>query len=646
MSENPFAAHAAARAKAEQLAQLDEADLEAVVAADDAAQEAAEVAARAEEQERQVQVAVEEYLLLAPEIDKARPLPAQTTTAEPKLTGAAWVADRVNKVLVPRDGTGITVDVRVHGRGVLATLTFPPHVGEAERLRVGKLAAARLEAQGNLGRFTVQHGADAGTVLLYRAEVEGPDAWHSHGRRAGAFVDSRDAQRTVFDEAGLVQKNPATGNPQRPLVHEFGEDERGGTAELRLPPGMTLDTVRKALPGLRQALRAPDLEVTSRGVWPVLHLNTKCVAHDFPKTNPMSPSLFARPRTMPERHVSAESFVLPLGVRADGSPILVDQAEVPHMAVFGGTGSGKTVLLTSLIDGAIVQGAEVILIDGKAGKDLRRLAFSGRNGIVAYAAGSEAVLHRAVKYAADEFARRKVMQERLQRQGEEYRPPVLLVVFDEYGSWIHDLVSAKGERAAAALETITRMEFLAAQARELKIFLLLSGQHSYVSAMTGTLRDNIKTLVVVGPPSKQHLEALFEGPKREEAKQLGAQISPRDKGRGIVADSSGDGVVKISMFQGFFNPPGPAADAMTAAVAAAPRLRRFAFRFPIGTEVGADGTWQSWTPVSEPSSDTLPVILLDGSDRLPLPGAAMFDPTSREYNPGTKPLSAVHAAAN
>ncbi len=561
----------------------------------------------------------------------------------PRLSGAAWVADRLHEAIEPVAPAGTRITTGVVGETVAATVQ-PPAGMKGKPIASAMLAA--IDSAGNLGGFTVVRAG--GNAFTLRRDGVGVtvDAWASHGGKAGRFYSDPASRAAVWDAAGLSVPGSVKDKKRRPKCIEFSEDGRGGTVELELPDGLTVENVKRARASLRQSLNAPDLEVGERGVHPLLSLNTKSLAADFPTVNPMRPSLFVRPRTLADRHVSAESFVLPLGVRADGSPILIDQTQVPNVAVFGGTGSGKTVLLTSMIDAALIQGAEVILADGKAGKDLRRLAFSGRNGIVAYAAGSEAALHRVVAYCADEFARRKALQERLQREGVEYRPTTLLLVFDEWGSWIHDLVSAKGEKAEAAAETVARMEYLAAQSRELKIHILLSGQHSYVSAVSGTLRENIKTLVVIGPPSKQHLESLFEGPKREQAKQLGAQVSPRTKGRGILADSSGDGDVKVSMFQGFFNAPGPAADAMTAAIEAAPRLRRFAFRFPRGDEPGADGSWQSWTPVTDPSSDSLPVVLLDDRDGRPLRDAAIFDPTSRSYAPGSKPLSATHLNAN
>lgn len=588
---------------------------------------------------------VREYMERLPAITAAQPIPAQALEVSDQVTGAEWAVRGALQCLTPTPA-GYTVDAAAtpDGDRVTVTVTVP---GGVDRERVGAKLAARLRDRGNLGGFYHRVAADGNTLFLVRRGIGGPSAaWRSHGAKAAAFYADRYAQRKVFELCKLLQRRKSDPTRKRfPRVYAWGEDARGGTAELRLPPGMLLGQVVAAEPALRQALNSPELRVVGRGVYPVLHLNTKHVSAEFPKVNPLRPTLFVRPRTQAERHVAAKDFVIPLGVREDGSPILIRQGVTPHMGIFGGTGSGKTTLMTSIIDAACVQGAEVTLADGRAGKDLRRIAYEGRPGVVSYSAGSTASLYRAVLYVQDEYRRRQALQERLQRDGVDYEPTPLLFVFDEWGSFIHTLLKGTKEQREAAQATVARMEQLAAESRELRISLVLAGQHSYVSAMTGTLRANIKTLVVIGPPNEQHLDALFEGPKRAQARELGAQISATQKGRGIVADTlgEGEGDLRISMFQGFYNAAGgEPASAFGAALAETPRLRRFAWQFPSPDAEGGDGSWQDWTPVSEPSSDSLPVVYLDGPDGRPDPGVAVYDPTSREYSPGVRPLRAEH----
>lgn len=607
----------------------------------EAEQEHAAQKAAAEAQEKALTAEVDRYLAMLPAIETARPLPAQTGGQEsetPRLSGAAWVADRLRKTLEPMAPAGTQITTGVVGETVAATVQ-PPAGMKGKPIASAMLAA--IEAAGNLGSFEVKRAGGSAFTLRRDGVGVTVDAWASHGQKAGRFYSDPESRAAVWDAAGLSVPGSVKGKKRRPKIHEFSEDQRGGTVELELPGGLTIANVERARAALRQSLNAPALEVSEHGVHPVLHLNTKSVGADFPKVNVMSPALFVRPRTEAERHAAGSSFVLPLGVRGDGSPILVPQAATPHMAVFGGTGSGKTTLITSLLDAACLQGASVLLADGRAGSDMRRIALSGRNGIIGYCAGSQATLHRAVQFAHDEYRRRQALQDLIQRAGHEYRPTPLVLFFDEWGSWLHTLGGGTKEQKAAAEVTRTRMEQLAAEARELKVFVVLAGQHAYVSALPGTLRGNLKTQVVVGRPDDDHLSALFAD-QRAAAKKVRDGINPNIKGRSLVADVGEEGDMTISMFQGFFNPPGPAADAMAAAVAAAPRPRRIAWRFPLPGEEGGDGSWQDWTPVSEPSSDSLPAVLLDLPDGTPDPAAAVFDPTSKRYSPGRKPLSNVH----
>lgn len=612
-----------------------------------AAEQQRTAAAQAEAQERALSVEVDRYIELLPGIESARPLPPLLDQPEVEsLTGAAWILDRLRAVITPLAPAGTTISGGVVGETVAATVQ-PPAGMKGQSLSKAMLAA--IEQQGNLGSFSAVRAG--GNVFTLRRDDVGVtvDAWASHGQKAGRFHEDPESRATVWDAAGLSVPGSVKGRCRRPKCAEFGEDSRGGTVELRLPDGLTIAHVQRARAALRQSLNAPDLEVNQRGVHPVLHLNTKSITAEFPKVNPLRPMMLVRPRTEAERHAASSDLVLPLGVRADGSPILIRPAVTPHMGIFGGTGSGKTTLMTSLIDAACVQGAEVLLADGRAGRDLRRIALARPRGVVGYCAGSQATLHRAVAYVHDLYVMRQALQDRLQREGIEYKPKPFVFVFDEWGSFIHTLSKGTKEQKAAAEATVARMEQLAAESRELRVTLVLAGQHSYVSAMTGTLRENIRTLVVIGPPSEQHLAALFEGPKRDQARDLGAQISSTAKGRGIVADTvgeDGEGELRISMFQGFYNPPGADADAMAAAVAKSPISRRIGWKFPRGDEPGGDGSWMGFTPVSDPSSDDLPVLFLDDETGKPIPDAAVFDPTSKKYSPGARPLRAAAIPVN
>ncbi|ULP48058.1 hypothetical protein [Mycolicibacter virginiensis] len=591
---------------------------------------------------------------LLPAIEAAEPLRGTVETAKP-LTGVdyaldAWtrlISDRATSVEWGLNSAG--TDFRSRAVAVGGTVILEVECGNpAARELLAERLIEMAERRGNLGRYSYTPGSALGRFNLIREGVEDPTFGWCEQSKTYAFYRGGDYRRSIWDLAGLAQK--ADRGLQYPQP-EFGSDDRGGIATLTLPPGMLPKQVQAAESALRQALAMPELAVTVDGIHPVIRLNQRPIVREFPKQNPLKAQWFTRPRTQAERHAAAADFVLPLGVREDGSPILINQDRTCHVGMFAESGAGKTVLLTSMVRAAVLQGAEVILLDAKSGKDLRKLALERLPGVVHYSAargGNDAVLHRAVRYARDELERRQALSARLIQQGVEYRPTPLLIAFDEFPAWINDKTKSKvKEIRDGALETLANMSYIASQAREFRIFLLVAGQFAYRSAWDGELQANTSTLVLLGQPTEINRQNLFPpGATQQRIKELGDLISPKMKGRGIIADIRDDGPPQIAMFQGFFNPPGRDADAFDAAVRQAPRLRRFAWRFPLPGEKGGDGSWQKWTPATEPSSNSIPVQILDGTDGVRDPAAVIFDPTSEFYKPGAAPLSGAHQNAN
>lgn len=323
--------------------------------------------------------------------------------------------------------------------------------------------------------------------------------------------------------------------------------------------------------------------------------------------------------TTTEMLAATDDLVLPLGVRDDGTPIRIPQYREPNLAIFGGASSGKSVLLSQIIKAAARQGAAVIVADTVGDPGLRKLAHAGLPGLVHYSAGCDAALHRTVKYTLDELDRRAMNPD------QRYAP--MLLVLHEITSWLHGLIQHGYPEAPAAAEvTLARINRVAAQGREHRVHLLTVGQLAPGSVFGGAWLSNTATVAVLGQPTEHQLRSLFPAEQLDRVRNLSSQIGRGERGRGVVLNAHTD---DVDLFRTRLDPAG---DAEAAHEAAAPR---FGWRFPTGDERGADGTWQDWTPVSEPSSDSLPVIPLDGPD------AEVFDPTSREYRPGA-PLRRIH----
>lgn len=600
----------------------------------------------ADEQERRLTAEADRYADMLPAINAAQPLPA-TWTPDAPLSGTDWLVDGARRALpIPADSP-FTVDVGVNGHAITVTITCP---AGTDRHEVAALALAELHGRGNLGVFTPKFSADGRTVYLDRENVAGAQvAWRSAGTNPRLFLDEA-GQRKAFDAAGLFQTNKRTRERRYPSVIAWGEDHRGGTCTLRLRPGQTLAQVQAATGRLAQALRCPDLAVTADGVDPVIHLNSRPIDRRLPAVAPMVPEMLVRATTEAEQYAAAADFVLPIGVRTDpetGETVrLWANFDVsPHAAVFGTTGSGKTVLLANVVRSASCQGcADIVLWDAKEGSDLALLA-SDRTirGIVHYAAGDAAngaALHRGILFMRDEFDRRKAIARKLRKRGIRYRPKPLLVVMDELPAWIVDQKQLKGDAKKAAELSEARLNYMGSQARELRIFFIVAGQTAYVEGYPGQIRGNTSTLINLGvPKTRVNVDNLFPGDEKR-ALELQGQIGKNDKGVGVVMDPN---TRQPELFRAHFNPDGsPEAGRMAAAMADAPQKRRWAYQLPRGAEPGADGSWQQWTPVSEPSSDDLRAVYLDDEEFRPIPDRVRDDPTSPLYDPGTAPGTDRH----
>ncbi|GAA4403889.1 helicase HerA domain-containing protein [Tsukamurella soli] len=631
---NPFASYVEPATPAEPAA---ETPTDAPASEPDAA---AEQAAQAAESERRVQQWIDEYVALAPAIAAARPLmPTAETRVE--LTGVDRIVDGVRRAL--RNNVGTTVSVLQDA--VVADVPVAPGV---DPYRHGAYLADYLLNRGNVGRFEHHVRARDGHIVLVRRGVAGPGvAWAAAGARAAKFFNDPAYREQVFDTCRIRQtRRTAKGMEEKrfPTVLQFGEDSRGGTVTLALPDDFPVARVEAGETALRQVLRLPDLVVDRDRMRPVIRLRSRAVTRDLPTLAVLRPEMLVRPRSIAARHAASGDFALPIGVRVDADtgapvPILANQAVTPHLGVFGGSGAGKTTLLATMVKAAVLQGAEVILWDAKLGVDMRNLALANLPGVVHYASGSAAVLHRTILMVRHEFERRQALAGRLAHRGVRYVPAPMLVVMDEAPAWLNDQVKRGGAAKRAADQTLAHISYIASQAREMRVYLLTAGQFSYVSAFAGEWKTNTRTLVLLGPPSEINRQSLFVGEQRQQVTTLGATISPRDRGVGLVCDPD---TGSVERFRGFYTPAGAALDHLDAEVAKAPRLRRYAYRLPRGSEPGGDGTWADWTPISDPSSDSLPVRILDRPDGTPDPAAVLDDPTSPAYAPGAKPMPQVH----
>lgn len=231
---------------------------------------------------------------------------------------------------------------------------------------------------------------------------------------------------------------------------------------------------------------------------------------------------------------ATNDLVIPLGVRDDGTPIQIRQS---HTAIFGGTGSGKSAALSQIIRATLRHGVTVLVADAAGDPDLRKLA----PGLTNYSAGSDASLHRTVKYTLDEVDRRA--------HGVRDQKPTLLVLH-EIPSWLYGLMQHGDPDVRIAAETtLAHIHRVAAQGPAAGVHLLTVGQLAPASVFGGAWLSNTAAVAVLGQPTHE-LRSLVPVADQDRVRNLSVQIGPRERGRGIVLNAhTGD----VDLFRTYLN---------------------------------------------------------------------------------------------
>ena len=192
-----------------------------------------------------------------------------------------------------------------------------------------------------------------------------------------------------------------------------------------------------------------------------------------------------------DKYLSNDSFVLALGESLTGRET-VNLAYIPHILLGGSTGSGKSVLLKSLIIQCVKKGAVVCIADFKGGVDFPevwhrkcRMVFENTD------------LLEMLTSLVDELERRK---DQLRSSG--------CANIDEYnksnGNLLSRIVFACDEVAEVLdknglskedKELVTKIEgklsVIARQGRAFGIHLILATQRPDANILTGQIRNNI-----------------------------------------------------------------------------------------------------------------------------------------------------------
>ena len=192
-----------------------------------------------------------------------------------------------------------------------------------------------------------------------------------------------------------------------------------------------------------------------------------------------------------DSYLIKDSSTLVLGRSLLGN-VTVDLAKIPHILLGGSTGSGKTVLLKTLLIQAVRKGAVVAIADFKGGVDFPPVWHEK-----CWICFDEDMLIELLTKLVEELERRKVL---FREQGcpnlDEYNKhtgtqlPRQIFACDEVAEVLDKIGLSKEQKDKVSLIE-SKLSMIARQGRAFGIHLILATQRPDANILSGQIRNNI-----------------------------------------------------------------------------------------------------------------------------------------------------------
>jgi len=244
----------------------------------------------------------------------------------------------------------------------------------------------------------------------------------------------------------------------------------------------------------------------------------------------------------------AKKMKIPLTLGKDiyGRPFVVDLHKLPHLLVAGTTGSGKSVLLNTIIVSLLMRFTpdhlKFILVDPKM---LEFSLYSGIPNLVTDVVTSSKGAIDVLRWAVEEMMRRyqamkkvksKNLDDFIEKTGEEM--PRIIVVIDEFA----DLMVTSAKKVEEYVMRLSQM------ARAAGIHLILTTQRPSTDVVTGIIKSNLPARIALRVSDKVNSRVILDANGAETLLGQGdflfsmPGITPQ---RGHAAYTSDEEIMKI-----------------------------------------------------------------------------------------------------
>lgn len=329
---------------------------------------------------------------------------------------------------------------------------------------------------------------------------------------------------------GLIEVVVILGTPRKAQTTQNALMEAGFTNALHSPP--LLLSVRKA--GSRYIYEF-DANNTPLSRWEQERAKIAAALHSTidhlePSTDGRRVLVYVAAAyvTLPSKidwkteYIPKEDFVLALGMGFSGLET-VDLSTTPHLLLGGGTGSGKSILLKSLLMQSYLKGGTVIIADFKGGVDFSpiwhdtcQIVFDTQTLLPVLADLTAELEHRRALFVA---AGTPNVAKYNQVTGEQLTRYIL--AFDEVAEVFDTSGLDKSEKDVVA--QITRhLSLIARQGRAFGLHLLLSTQRPSADLIPGQIRTNL-SLRICGRADEILSKIILDSSAAAEQIQLNEQ---------------------------------------------------------------------------------------------------------------------------